>query len=218
MIFYHIDHTGRLRPGIWLEPNTARLSYENWLPEVYTSVCEAFPNGLSSFGARALLPTSRPEIVRQHVLEFILEVVRLRSFPKLPSRLESFFGTRNVPSSSDRWIERLGADASTLRVFECESDRIYTVNASCLDLPNLADFAPTRVAPIEPLGDTARAVLSFPAAHIHAAWQYWLSCRPLQSRVPAHSASSDIDPERCNPILEELLAPGPVHILRQVCP
>lgn len=217
MLFFHIDHLGRLAPGVCLEPNTVRLSFENWMPEVYMSVCETFPSGLSSFGARALLPTSKPEIVQQHVLEFILEMVRLSSFPKLPSRLSSFFGMRDVPSNSDKWISRLGADASRLRVFECESDRVYTANASCLDFPNLADFVPTAGAPLESPADSVPSILSFPAVHVHAARQYWLSCVPL-GNIPACQASSDIAPEQYSPYLEELLVPGLVRVLRQVWP
>ena len=218
MIFYHIDHTGRLKPGMFLEPNTTRLSFENWLPEVYVSVCATFSSGLSNFGARALLPTTRPEIVPQHILEFILEVVRLRSFPSLPSRLSSFFGTRDVPSSSDRWIERLSADASRFRVFACESDRVYTVDAACLDIPNLEDFVPgCALRPPQP-SDSAPSILSFPAAYVHAARQYWLSCRLLDDRPQEAPTSSDTTPAQCNPSLEELLVPDPVHVIRQVWP
>ena len=210
MVFYHIDHQCRLKPGLLIVPDAGIVFRERWPDEMCLSVYQTFPDGLSNFGVRALLPTSKQDVASQHTLEFILEMVRLRSFPEKPSRLSSLFGMRDWRASSERWIERLEADASTFHVFECESDSIYTVDASFLDSPRSAGTASASASQAEPLPGIDPSWLSFPAALLHAARQYWLSCRPLDelsAEIPEHSAR-----------LEELLVPGPVRVIRQVLP
>lgn len=219
MIFYHIDHTNSLKPGMIYEPRTDLLRSSIWASSTADALEKTFPEGVGHYGRRILRPTKDPGMLEQDTFEFILETVRLRSFPELPSRLLSFFGILNVPSASDRWFSRLETDASHSRLFECETDdetgTVYSVDASLLDSPSQAAYFPQLARHLQQPDDSVPSAVSYPALRIHAARQYWLSCRQINP-PPAHPASNATGPEQHNPILEELLIPSRVLVLRQI--
>lgn len=210
MLFYHIDHSGRLYEGMNIVPHIFLDNWTNWPVKVSLSVTETFcKTGLSYFGLRVLSPANTLDDVVGQQFEFILEYVRYQFYPDLPCRLSSFYGMRDYVSSFDRWKERFGKDASTFRIFECETDRLYSADASVLDhLPSEQSLSNAVSAPSNGVCE-----FPFPAVRIRAAHQYWKSCSPVSAADPA---SNDTGRAQCSHSLEELLAPGRVRVLRRV--
>ena len=216
MLFYHIDHGDHLSAGMIIAPSFIHLAGVDWSLPVCASVRETFNDGLSRYGTRTLLETNSSDCLVTTAFDFILETVRLRVFPALPSRLSSFFGMRDLSSSFDKWKGRFEKDVATFRAFECESDIVYSADASFLDYQGTGE--PYRENPLraEQPSDKAPFPLSFPAFQVHAARLYWKSCVPLTA-AGYRQASSDTAPAQCNPCaLEELLVPGHVRVLREV--
>lgn len=210
MLFYHIDHSGSLYEGMSISPHKLIERWTDWPVMVSLSVTETFgKKGLSNFGLRVLSPANSEETISGQQFEFILEYVRLRFYSCLPSRLSSFYGIPDCASSFDRWKERFGKDASTFRIFECESSTLYIADASLLD-HHMSEQ--TLSGAVSALG-TPVCKSPFPAARLLAAHQYWKSCIPVSE---ADLASSGTLQAQCSHALFELLAPERVRVLRQL--
>jgi len=210
MLFYHIDHSGHLYEGMNIVPCLFPDRYTNWPAKVSLSVMETFCKmRLSNFGLRVLSPANSAEALSGQQFEFILEYVRYRFYHDLPCRLSSFYGMRDYLSNFDRWKGRFGKDVSTFRIFECETDRLYSADASVLDhLPSAQSLSNAVSVPGN--GDVDPP---FPAARILAAHQYWKSCSPI---LEADLTSSGTVQAQYSHSLDELLAPGRIRVLRQL--
>lgn len=107
MYAYHIDRIGNLEVGQTIDIK----KFNDLQPAILNSFLnERYPKGLSRHGQKyfAAPPVDQDEIPI-HFYELIFEYERQLNFPKMPSRLQSFFACETL-ADIDIWIDFLNLE------------------------------------------------------------------------------------------------------------
>lgn len=216
MIVYHLDKLGSLAPGQRLRIPYDDLYHSQSIdPFVRDAMYRVFPDGLSRFGYSVLSAVYTQADIGLQTQELLLELVRCRFFPSLPSRLQSFFAAPSISSIRRTWLSALRSDTRRSRVYACEASRVYRADAALRDriqritLNRSAGPHNPQYPDEAPLFDIA----PFPPSCIAQALEYWKHCQWL----PPQTTSSDIGTSGL-PLSDstEFLVQGDVSVLCEV--
>lgn len=194
MIVYHLDKFNALSPGQTLRVPDDALYYSPAITsDVRLAIEKYFRGGLSRFGYSILSAKFSPADIDLQILELLMELVRCKSFPTLPSRLQSLFAAPSPASIADHWLSCLRADKSGSRLYACEARRVYAAESKYRDA--VQQIASDRLEdPRNPRYTDEWPVLGsalFPPSCIAQAHQYWKHCERLSPlRYPAGKAPS----------------------------
>ena len=145
----HVYTVGEPLPLTVADPYAAQrplvFRTDGWLEmdDISAFILETFPNGMSRHGWEWMVaiqdyvihqPNQQHYVRNVPLIELVCELVRRSHFPKLPSRLQSYFAFESLTGAEVFRQAQPAGDAAAMQIYEVESENALRLDQEWLKL------------------------------------------------------------------------------------